>query len=121
MEIDLQPAPEPAPAFARPTGVPRRVCSVMRLPIVVALCGVLLAATAHAGDWLWTNPATGAQRNARGPGINVDAFGRAYRDTPSNAWVFQPVQPNAYGLGVGSDALGRPVVPTYTNPFLETR
>jgi hypothetical protein len=46
----------------------------------------------------------------------MDATGRAYRDTPSNAWVFEPVRPNVYGPGVGSDALGRPVVPTYETP-----
>jgi hypothetical protein len=45
----------------------------------------------------------------------MDATGRAYRDTPSNAWVFEPVRPNAYGPGVGSDTLGRPVVPTYAD------
>jgi hypothetical protein len=61
-------------------------------------------------------PAYGARRNAHGPGVHMDATGRAYRDTPSDAWVFEPVRPNAYGLGVGSDALGRPVVPTYETP-----
>jgi hypothetical protein len=91
------------------------------LKLTAVLLGLFVACAAHAGDWLWTNPATDAQLNARGPGNHVDAFGQTFHDTPSNAWVFQPVQPNAYGLGVGSDALGRPVVPTYTNPFLETR
>jgi hypothetical protein len=47
----------------------------------------------------------------------MDATGRAYRDAPSNAWVFEPVRPNAYGPGVGSDTLGRPVGPTYTPPL----
>jgi hypothetical protein len=45
--------------------------------------------------------------------VHTDVTGRAYRDSPPNAWVFEPVQPNAYELGVGSDSLGRPVVPTY--------
>ena len=40
---------------------------------------------------------------------------------PGRRHVVEPVRPNAYGLGVGSDATGRLVVPTYTNPFLETR
>lgn len=87
----------------------RTLCSAL------VLLGLMIP-TAHAGDWLWTNPATGAERNARGPGNHVDTFGRTFHDTPSNAWVFEPVRPNAYGLGVGSDALGRPVVPTYEQP-----
>jgi hypothetical protein len=92
-------------------------------PLLVAtvLATGLLAGAAHAESWLWTDPATGAQRNARGPGNHVDAFGRTFHDTPSNAWVFQPVQPNVYGLGVGSDTLGRPVVPTYDDPAGVTR
>jgi len=57
-------------------------------------------------------PPFGAQRNAYGPGVHMDATGRAYGDTPSNAWVFEPVRSNAYGPGVGSDTLGRSVVPT---------
>ena len=89
----------------------------LALALVLSTASLVGAAAAHAGDWLWTNPATGAQRNARGPGNHVDAFGQTFHDTPSNAWVFQPVRPNAsHGLGVGSDALGRPVVPTYDTP-----
>ena len=74
-----------------------------------------LAGAAHAQTWL-TDPAFGARRDAYGPRAHMDATGRAYHDTPSNACVFEPVQPNAYGLGVGSDTLGRPVVPTYGIP-----
>jgi len=73
----------------------------------------LLAGPAVAGEWLWTEPDL---RNARGPGIHVDSFGRSYRDSVPDAWVFEPVTPNAYGLGVGSDSLGRPVRPTLTDP-----
>jgi hypothetical protein len=74
-----------------------------------------LVAPAGAQTWL-TDPAYGAQRNAYGPGVHMDASGRAYRDTPSDAWVFEPVRPNAYGPGIGGDTLGRPVVPTYGDP-----
>jgi hypothetical protein len=59
---------------------------------------LLLAGAASAQTWL-TDPAFGAQRNAYGPGVHMDATGRAYGDTPSNAWVFEPVRPNAYDLG----------------------
>jgi hypothetical protein len=76
---------------------------------------LLLAGAASAQSWL-TDPAFGARRDAYGPGVHMDATGRAYRDTPSNACVFEPVRPNAYGPGVGSDTLGRPVVPTYQQP-----
>jgi hypothetical protein len=86
--------------------------------LLAVLC---LASTAFAdGEWLWTNPADGAQLNARGPGINVDAFGRAYENAPSNAWVFEPLRPNAYGLGVDSDTLGRAVTPSWDVPGTET-
>jgi hypothetical protein len=84
----------------------------MRTLVTATLVAVLLGGLAHAQTWL-TDPTYGAQRNAYGPGVHMDATGRAYRDTPSNAWVFEPVRPNVYGPGVGSDALGRPVVPTY--------
>jgi hypothetical protein len=84
------------------------------LPVVFALL-LVAAASAPAQTWL-TDPAFGARRDAYGPGVHMDATGRAYRDTPSNAWVFEPVRPNAYGPGVGSDTLGRPVVPTYADP-----
>jgi hypothetical protein len=84
------------------------------LPALFAL--PFLASATHAQTWL-TDPAFGARRNAYGPGVHMDATGRAYRDTPSNAWLFEPVRPNAYGLDVGSDATGRPVVPTYGDPF----
>lgn len=81
------------------------------------LCALLVATPpVFAGEWLWTDPADGAQRNARGPGIHVDAFGRSYRDSPSDAWLFEPVMPNGYGLGVDSDGLGRPVRPELTEP-----
>ena len=83
-------------------------------PILLAL--LLVGATsAHAQTWE-TDPAFGARRNAYGPGVHMDATGRAYHDNPSDAWVFEPVRPNAYGLGVGSDTLGRPVVPDYGDP-----
>jgi hypothetical protein len=83
------------------------------MKVVAVLLALVLvgAAAAHAQTWL-TDPAFGAQRNAYGPGVHMDATGRAYGDTPSNAWVFEPVQPNAYAPGVGRDTLGRPVVPT---------
>jgi hypothetical protein len=84
----------------------------MRNTITVTLVVLVLAGAAHAQTWA-TDPAFGARRNAYGPGVHMDATGRAYRDTPSNAWVFEPVRPNVYGPGVGSDTLGRPVVPTY--------
>jgi hypothetical protein len=84
----------------------------MRTLMTATLVAALLGSVAHAQTWL-TDPAYGARRNAYGPGVHMDATGRAYRDTPSNAWVFEPVRPNAYGLGGGSDELGRPVVPTY--------
>jgi hypothetical protein len=87
---------------------------MMRSAVLLAL--LVCAPTAFAGEWLWTNPAAGAQRNARGPGIHVDPFGRAYTDSPGNAWVVEPVRPNAYGLGVGSDTLGRPVIPAPLQP-----
>jgi hypothetical protein len=91
------------------------VSPVMKIvPVLLALL-LIGAAAAHAQTWQ-TDPAFGALRNAYGPGVHMDATGRAYGDTPSNAWVFEPVRPNAYGLGVGSDALGRPVVPTYDDP-----
>jgi hypothetical protein len=95
---------------------------MMRKTITAPLIALLLvgAASAHAQTWL-TDPAFGAQRNVYGPGVHMDATGRAYRDTPSNAWVFEPVRPNTYGPGVGSDTLGRPVVPTYDVPDLPTR
>jgi hypothetical protein len=88
------------------------------MKLVAVLLAVVLvgAAAAHAQTWL-TDPAFGAQRNAYGPGVHMDATGRAYRDAPSNAWVYEPVRPNAYGPGVGSDTLGRPVVPTYQQPI----
>jgi hypothetical protein len=91
----------------------------MKLSVLVALL-LAGAASAHAQTWL-TDPAFGAQRNAYGPGVHMDATGGEYRDTPSNAWVFEPVRPNVYGPGVGSDTLGRPVVPTYDVPDLRTR
>jgi hypothetical protein len=91
-----------------------KVLSVLFVLLVVG------GATAHAQTWL-TDAAYGARRNAYGPGVHMDATGRAYRDTPSNAWVFEPVRPNVYGPGVGSDPLGRPVVPTYDLPDLPTR
>jgi hypothetical protein len=86
----------------------------MRVTRVALLVGVLAGpvSAAHAQTWL-TDPAFGARRDAYGPGVNMDATGRAYHDRPSNAWIFEPVQPNAYGPGVGSDTLGRPVVPAY--------
>jgi hypothetical protein len=88
----------------------------MKLLATLLLAGLLAPAT-HANDnWLWTDPANGAERNAYGPGIHADSFGRAYRDTPADAWVFEPVRPNGYGLGTDSDALGRPVVPNYDLP-----
>jgi hypothetical protein len=73
--------------------------------ITATLIAVLLSGAAHAQTCL-TDPVFGAQRNAYGPGVHMDATGRAYRDTPSNAWVFEQVRPNAYGPGVGSDTLG---------------
>jgi len=82
----------------------------MRLALVALLVGVLVGPVG-AQTWL-TDPAYGAQRNAYGPGVHMDASGRAYRDTPSDA-VFEPVQPNAYGPGIGGDTLGRPVVPSF--------
>jgi hypothetical protein len=77
----------------------------MRKIITAPLIAVLLvgAGSAHAQTWL-TDPAYGAQRNAYGPGVHMDATGRAYRDTPSNAWVFEPVRPN---LGLDAAKLAR--------------
>ena len=95
-----------------PSGI---VPSAMRTLVAATLVAALLGGVAHAQTSL-TDPAYGAQRNAYGPGVHMDATGRAYRDTPSNAWVFEPVRPNVYAPGVGSDALGRPVVPTYDDP-----
>jgi len=86
--------------------------------LCVLLC---LAATAAAdGEWLWTNRADGARRNAYGPGTHMDAMGRPYTDNPYNAWVFEPLRPNAYGPGVDSDTLGRAVTPQWTVPGIET-
>ena len=53
---------------------------------------VLLAGAAHAQTWL-TDPAFGAQRNAYGPGVQMDATGGAYRGTPS-----RPREPRARSL-----------------------
>jgi hypothetical protein len=83
-------------------------------PVLLALL-LVGAAAARAQTWE-TDPAFGARRNAYGPGVHMDATGRAYHDNPSDAWVFEPVRPNAYGPGVGSDTLGRPVVPTGQHP-----
>jgi hypothetical protein len=82
---------------------------------LLAALVLFVAPAAYAQTWL-TDPAYGARRNAYGPGVHMDATGRAYHDTPSDAWVFEPVKPNAYAPGVGSDSLGRPVVPNYTEP-----
>jgi hypothetical protein len=85
-----------------------------RTPVLLALL-LVGAAAAHAQTWL-TDPAFGAQRNAYGPGVHVDATGRAYHDAlPGEGRVFElaPITPNGYGLGVGMDAFGRPVVPSY--------
>ena len=86
----------------------------MRLALGAFLVGVVVAPIS-AQTWL-TDPASGARRNAYGPGVHMDASGRAYRDTPSDAWVFEPLRPNAYGPGIGGDTLGRPVVSTYGDP-----
>jgi hypothetical protein len=83
-------------------------------PLLTALL-LLVAAAAQAQTWL-QNPAFGAQRNAYGLGVHMDATGRAYRDAvPGQGQVLElaPVRPNAYGPGVGMDAFGRPVVPSY--------
>jgi hypothetical protein len=86
------------------------------------IVGVLLAfvlvgaAAAHAQTWL-TDPAFGAQRNAYGPGVHMDATGRPYYDAVQGGGMpLGAVRPDTYGLGVGSDATGRPIVPTYTPP-----
>jgi hypothetical protein len=84
----------------------------MRTLITATLVSVLLGNIVHAQTWL-TDPAFGARRDAYGPGVHMDATGRAYHDNPSDAWIFEPVRPNVYSPGVGSDSLGRPVVPNY--------
>jgi hypothetical protein len=91
------------------------------LKLTAIMLGLFVACAAHAQTWQ-TDPANGAQRNVYGPGGHVDATGRTYYDAiQGGGMVLEPVRPNAYGLGVGSDPTARPVVPTYTNPFLETR
>jgi hypothetical protein len=87
------------------------------VPILLALL-LVGAAAAHAQTWL-TDPAFGAQRNAYGPGVHMDATGRLYHDAvPGQGQVLDlaPVRPNAYAPGVGMDAFGRPVVPSYPAP-----
>jgi hypothetical protein len=83
-EIDREPAPEPAPESLalRPTRSLEIASSTMRTTLTATLVALLLAGAVHAQTWL-TDPAFGAQRNAYGPGVHMDATGRAYRDTPS--------------------------------------
>jgi hypothetical protein len=53
----------------------------MRTLITATLLASLLAVAAHAQTWL-TDPAFGARRDAYGPGVHMDATGRAYGDAP---------------------------------------
>jgi hypothetical protein len=97
-----------------PESVAGSVRETMRTLLGTLGLAVLVASAAPAAAQTWkTDPAFGARRNAYGPGIHTDATGRAYEDSPRDAWVFEPVVPNAYGPGVGSDRLGRPVTPDY--------
>jgi hypothetical protein len=101
-------------ALDRPASVADIGSTTMRTLFRTLGLAVLVASAAPAAAQTWqTDPAFGARRDAYGPGVHMDATGRAYRDNPSDAWVFEPVRPNAYGPGVGSDSLGRPVTPDY--------
>ena len=79
-------------AARRPDRLARTVSPVMKIvPVLLALL-LIGAAPGHAQTWQ-TDPAFGARRDAYGPGVHMDAIGRVYRDTPSNAWLFEPVRP----------------------------
>jgi hypothetical protein len=74
--------------------------------ITATLIAVLLSGAAHAQTCL-TDPVFGAQRNAYGPGVHMDATGRAYRDTPSNARVFARTPTVPVSAATRSGASGR--------------
>jgi hypothetical protein len=84
------------------------------VPLLLAV--LLVGAASASAQTLLTDPAFGAQRDAYGLGVHMDATGRAYRDAiqgGGQVLELAPVQPNAYAPGVGMDAFGRPVVPSY--------